>query len=186
MRDRRSWLVAALTLLAGCGGPLLGAQIDESRLCLVLPSQTVPAAPTAPPGAVVPEQTVTWEGDVDVGSVIPGLSDGTVTGSIHALSLTTTANPATVDLETISAADVEVIDASGKATAIMHYTRPDPATPTDHLDMTVGQDVNLLPQLKGGVLQYRITFKGLPPRTTWTADLETCLSANVTIDALEL
>ena len=183
MTTPRASLVASLALaLAGCGGPLVGADIDEPRICLVMHSQTVPGAPI-PGGVVLPDQQVSWEGDLDLGSKIPGLDkQGAVTGSIHMLSLTTTGS---TDLSSVSSADVALVDAAGQPTSFMSYTRPTPVTTPDALDMKLDQDLNLLDEVQGGLLRYRITFKGQPPPTSWTADIETCLSAHLTIDALK-
>jgi hypothetical protein len=177
----RASLVASLALaLAGCSGPLVGADIDEPRICLVMHSQTVPGAPI-PAGVVLPE--VAWEGDLDLGSKIPGLDkQGAVTGNIHMLSLTTTGS---TDLSGVSSADVALLDAAGQPTTFMSYTRPTPVTTPDVLEMKLDQDLNLLDQVQAGLLRYRITFKGLPPPADWTADIETCLSAHLTIDALK-
>ena len=181
MTTLRASLVASLALaLAGCGGPLVGADIDEPRICLVMHSQTVPGAPI-PVGLVLPE--VSWEGDLDLGSKLPGLDkQGAVTGSIRMLSLTTTGS---TDLSSVTSADVALVDAAGQATSFMSYTRPTPVTTPDVLDMKLDQDLNLLDNLQAGLLHYRIPFKGLPPSISWTADIEPCLSAHLTVDALK-
>ncbi|HYS80724.1 MAG TPA: hypothetical protein VEM76_08435 [Anaeromyxobacteraceae bacterium] len=183
MTTARPSLVASLALaLAGCSGPLVGADIDEPRICLVMHSQTVPGAPI-PTGMLLPEQAVTWEGDLDLGSKLPGLDkDGAVTGSLRMLSLTTTGS---TDLSSISSADVALVDAADQPTTFMSYTRPTPVTTPEVLDMKLDQDLNLLDALQSGLLRYRITFKGQPPPTSWTADIETCLSAHLTVDALK-
>ena len=183
MTTARASLVASLALaLAGCSGPLVGADIDEPRICLVMKSQTVPGAPI-PTGLVIPDQTVSWDGDLDLGSKIPGLDkQGAVTGSIRMLSLTTTGS---TDLSSVTSADVALVDAAGQPTSFMSYTRPTPVTTPDALDMKLDQDLNLLDAVQGGQLHYRITFKGQPPPTSWTADIETCLSAHLTVDALK-
>ena len=98
------------------------------------------------------------------------------------LSLTTTGS---TDLSSVSSADVALVDAAGQPTSFMSYTRPTPVTTPDALDMKLDQDLNLLDAVQGGQLHYRITFKGLPPSSSWTADIETCLSAHLTVDALK-
>ena len=184
--SRAPLAVAFALTLAGCSGPLLGADVTEPKLCLMLQAVTIPAAPAIPTGVTVPDQTVTWTGDLDVGSSIPGLDKaGAVTGAIHMLSLTTAASPATTDLSSITSASVAVTDATGNALSFMHYTRPTPVTTPSELDMVLDDDLNLLDELQGGVLHYTITFAGLPPTTAWTADIETCFSAHLTIDALK-
>lgn len=185
MTTRASLALAPVLALAlgGCS-PLVGGTIDESRICLAMQSQTIPGAVL--PGGL-PAQTVSYDGSLDVGSKIPGLDKpGAVTGSIHALSLTTTANPSTTNLAVIDSAEVDVLDASGNATKIMHYTRPAGVTTATELDMVLDQDLDLLPEMQAGALRYRITFTGHPPSNSWTADIETCLSAHLTVDALKL
>jgi len=179
----RASLVASLAFaVAGCSGPLVGADIDEPRICLVMKSQTVPGAPI-PAGPGLSEQTVVWDGDLDLGSKIPGLDkQGAVTGDLHMLALTTTGS---TDLSNVSSADVALVDAAGNATSFMSYTRPTPVTTPDVLDMKLDQDLNLLDAIQSGLLHYRITFKGLPPQSSWTADIETCLSLHLSIDALK-
>jgi hypothetical protein len=183
----RASLALAFALgLTGCSGPLVGADLDEPKICFALRSETVPAPPPIPPGSTVPEQTVTWSGDLDIGSSIPGLSkQGAVTGNIYMLSLSTIADPAGTDLSGITSASVAVTDAAGTTVTFMHYARPSPVTTPGEIDMVLDQNLNLLDELEAGVLHYSITFKGLPPPTAWTADIETCLSAHLTIDALK-
>lgn len=176
----RPLVPAALALLAlsGCSDPLLFAAVEEQRICLLLPAQDVPAAPP------VGDQTVSWEGDLDLGAHIPGLDrPDAVKGSLKMLSLTTTGS---TDLSSITAAEVAVTDEAGQMTAFMHYTRSAaPADPT-RLEMVLDQDLNLLDRLQGGNLHYAISFHGAPPQVAWTADVESCLSASITLDGLEL
>jgi len=176
----RSLVPAALALLAlsGCSDPLLFASVEETRICLTLPAQDISAAPP------IGDQTVTWSGDLDVGSKIPGLDHpDAVTGSIKMLSLTTAGS---TDLSGVAEADVTVNDTNGQATPFMHYTRP--AAPTDptKLEMVLDQDLNLLDRLQAGSLHYTITFTGAPPQVAWTAEVESCFSVRVTVDALKL
>jgi hypothetical protein len=178
MRPLRA-LAPALLLAAGCGDPLFFAQVQETRLCLALANRSVPAAPAA--AAALGPQTVTWAGDLDLGSKFPGIDKkDAVSGSIRMLSMTVSGS---TDLAGVSSAAVTVSDAAGAPTAFMHYAPPSPAP--DQLVMTLDQDLNLLDRLQSGVLHYTITFTGTPPTTAWTADIESCLSLDVTIDALK-
>ncbi|GEJ56050.1 hypothetical protein [Anaeromyxobacter diazotrophicus] len=183
---RASLTLAFALALAGCS-PLVGATIDEPRICLLMQSQTIPAAPALPAGVVMPDQQVTWQGDLDLNSVLPGLDKpGAITGAIHVLSLTATATPATTDLSPITYASAAVVDGAGTPTVFMHYDRPSPVTKPYEIDLALDQDLNLLDQLQGGVLHYQITFKGQPPSNAWTADIETCFKAHLTLDALKV
>jgi hypothetical protein len=148
-------------------------------------SQTVPGAP--PAAAALGAQEVTLEASLDLGSKIPGLDrPDAVTGDLRLLSLTALADPPSTDLGGVETADVAIVDAAGVTTQVMHYARPAGTTTTSTLAMTQDADPNLLPVLQGGALRYRITFKGVPPPTAWTADVETCLAAHLTLDALKL
>jgi len=172
-------LTPALLVLAGCGDPLFFAQVKEERICLAMQDRTVPAAPAA--AALIGPQTVTWAGDLDLGSKIPGLDKrNAVKGNIRMLSLDVLA---TTDLSGVREATVTLLDGAGNPTTFMHYVPPGPA-PGD-LAMTLDEDVNLLDRLDGGVLHYKIDFTGTPPTTDWAADVQSCLSLDVTIDALE-
>jgi hypothetical protein len=175
MRPLRA-LAPLLALAAGCGDPLFFAQVKETRLCLALDNRSVPAAP-----AGVGTQTVTWSGDLDLGSKFPGLDKkDAVSGAIRMLSLSVNGS---TDLGGVTAADVTVSDAAGAPQSFMHFAPPS-ASPTV-LAMTLDQDLNLLDRLQSGVLHYTITFSGTPPTTAWTAEVDTCLSLDVTIDALK-
>lgn len=186
MTSLRAFAAAALVALAACSGPLVGGTVDENRLCLLMKSQTVPGAPPAV-SAVLGAQEVTLEATLDLGSKIPGLDrPDAVTGEIRLLSLTALADPPSTDLGGVDTAEVSIVDAAGAATQVMHYARPAGTTTTSSLAMTQDANPNLLPELQGGALRYRITFKGVPPPTAWTADVETCFSAHLTLDALKL
>jgi hypothetical protein len=167
--------VLAAAALAGCGDPLFFAEVKEERICLALPDRTVPAAPGG-----IGEQTVTWSGDLDLGSQIPGLDRPGVTGSIRMLSMTVAA---TLDLSGVTQADVSVSDAAGAATPFMHLARP--ALAPERLDMALDQDLNLLDRLRDGALRYDIAFRGTPPTQAWGATIETCLAVEVKVDALK-
>jgi hypothetical protein len=124
---------------------------------------------------------VTWAGDLDLGSKVPGLDrPNAVKGSIRMRSLDVLA---TTDLSGVREATVTLLDGAGNPTTFMHYVPPGPA-PGD-LAMALDQDLNLLDHLDGGVLHYKIDFTGTPPTTGWNADVESCLSLDLTIDALQ-
>ena len=175
-------LAPALLLTAACGDPLFFAQVKEERLCLALANRSVPAAPAVV--AAFGPQTVTWTGDLDLGSKFPGLDKKeAVKGSINMLSMAVTASTGT-DLSGVTTAEGAVADAAGVSTTFMHYV---PSGEAGKLSMTLdqGQDLNLLDQLDGGVLHYAVTFSGTPPTTDWNAEIESCLTLDVTIDALK-
>jgi hypothetical protein len=173
-------LAPTLLLAAACGDPLFFAQVKEERLCLALANRSVPAAPLVV--AALGPQTVTWTGDLDLGSKFPGLDekDG-LEGSIRVLSMAVTGS---TDLSGVTDAQVTVTDAAGASTPFMRYV-PTPGAALDRLAMTAEQDLNLLDRLDRGVLHYSISFTGTPPTTAWTAEIENCLTLDVTIDALE-
>jgi hypothetical protein len=172
-------LAPALLAAAGCGDPLFFAQVKEEKICLALQDRSVPAAPEV--AAALGPQTVTWAGDLDLGSKVPGLDKrNAVKGSIRMVSLDVLA---TTDLSGVRDATVTILDGAGNPTTFMHYEPP--GTAPGDLAMKLDQDLNLLDHLDGGVLHYKIDFSGTPPTSDWRADVQSCLSLDITIDALE-
>lgn len=180
----RTALFASLALaLTGCGDPLLFAEVEDKQICLTMPSQTIPGAGPLSPD--LPEQTVTYDGSLDLGSAIPGLDTKGTTGTIKSISLHVNS---TTDMSVIRRADVNLSSVAGEpATLYMHYDRgQEPTTDPHDLTMIIDADVNLFQRLAGGKsIDYHISFTGSPPAADWTADVVACVSAKVQIDPLE-
>lgn len=180
----RTALFASLALaLSGCGDPLLFAEVEDKQICMTMPGQTVPGAGQL--AALVPEQTVTYDGSLDLGSAIPGLDKKGTSGTIKSISLRVNSD---TDMSVIRRAEVNLYSLAGEdATLYMHYdTSEKPTTDPRVLEMLIDADVDLFSRLAGGkAIDYHISFTGKPPAAAWTADITACLSAKVKIDPLE-
>ncbi len=174
----RTVLLASLMFaLAGCGDPLFFAAVEDPKVCLALPGESVPAAP-----AGIGPQTARWEGDLDVGSDIPGLDSKGSTGSIKMLSFTVHSS---TDMSLITSVQVDISDKEGNPEHFASYAQQPSADPNT-LSMTIDRDLDLFDRLaNGGKLHYAIAFTGSPPKEVWSADFTACLSVEMKIDALK-
>ncbi len=171
----------ALTL-AGCGDPLFFAAVEDRKICMALPGESIPGV-TVPDGIVIGPQTAYWEGDFDLGSDIPGLDSKGTTGSIKMLSFTINSS---TDMSSITAVELDV---SGKAGDLEHfasYAQQPGAVDPSTIPMTIDQDLDLFDRMvNGGKLHYAIAFTGSPPAVAWSADFTLCMSVKMQIDALK-
>jgi hypothetical protein len=176
----RTALFASLALaLSGCGDPLFFAEVEDRRICMTLPGESIPAAP-----AGVGDQTVTWQGRFDLGSGIPGLGEKGTTGTIRMVSFSLAS---TTDVTSITHAEVDLTSDAGPPTPFMHYTQQQPVADPNSLSMAIDQDLDLFERLAGGrTIGYAIAFTGRPPTAAWTADITACMSAKVKIDPLQV
>ena len=173
----RSYLLAPLALLASaCGDPLFFAQVQDPRVCVQVANETIPAAPAGVAGSV------TWQGQFDLGSQIPGLDQSGTTGTVSMLSFEV---QSTTDMSGISEVMVDLPSvASGH---YIDYTQAPPVQDPNSILMTPTQNANLLPALTdGGLLPYSITFTGSPPTVDWQADLTVCVSVSVEVNFLKV
>jgi hypothetical protein len=178
----RTALFASVALaLSGCGDPLFFAEVEDRQICMTLPGQTIPKAP-----AGIGEQTVSWQGNLDLGSAIPGLGEKGTTGTIKSVSLRVNS---TTDMSVIRHADVKLSALDGETpTRYMHYdVQEQQAADPALLNMTIDDDIDLFERLAGGKkIDYTISFTGQPPTVDWTADITACMSAKVKLDPLEM
>jgi hypothetical protein len=176
-------LVAPLTLtLAGCGDPLFFAAVEDRRICMALPGQSVPAV-NPPAGIVIGPQTARWEGDFDLGSDIPGLTSKGTTGSIKMLSFTIDSS---TDMSSITEVQLDVSDKEGNLDHLASYAQLPGAADPNTIPMTIDQDLDLFDRMvSGGKLHYAIEFIGSPPTVEWSADFTVCMSVKMQIDAMK-
>ncbi len=175
-------LVAPLTL-AGCGDPLFFAAVEDRRICMALPGESVPAAPAIPDGIDIGPQTARWEGDFDLGSDIPGLTSKGTTGSIKMLSF---AIDSSTDMSSITAVQLDVSDKAGNPEHLASYVQQQGTVDPSTISMKIDQDLDLFDRMvNGGKLHYAVEFTGSPPTVEWSADFTVCMSVEMQIDALK-
>lgn len=223
----RKNIVTSLALaLAACGGPLLGAEIEDPKICIQKPTTLIQglchdassvagaslvgidcskdaAALLGDPAAAAILASVPREADdsgtIPVSDKIPGLDKKGTTGSIHLLSFTVSGSEATLshldtfDLQLTGAGEAAPFATFSYVKDGTSYTcdRSTPATCT--MTVTVGgTSTDLFARLKaGGDIQYHVALKGDPGALAglwqdWNASIEACMSAKLTVDALDL
>lgn len=188
----RTNLALGLALLsaAGCGGPLVGADVEVPRICVTVHGQTVPAAPVG-----LGQQTVSWDGQIDLSEVLADFSKkGATTGEVRTLEVSMTS---TTDMSMLSSAALDVLepdpaDSTGHAMRTLQhasYTRPQLVADPNRVDFVVEQPPgNLLGVMlaNGNVIQYHARFTGTPPTTPWSTDVMACVYTHVTVDLTKI
>lgn len=171
-RALRTTIAVVPLLWCGCAEELY-AEVTVDRVCITRLQESIPGAPAA---AV----EVSWGGTFDLGST---LSDDAISGTMQLLDFTVDAGG--TDLSGITAIDVSVVDEHGVAIPVAAYAAPQPAhVPTTSFSATVTSDLDLYRYLQAETLRYAVVFRGTPPASDWTADIEMCMSAKVRIDPL--
>ena len=174
--------LAASFALAGCGDPLFFAAVEDRKVCLVLPGESVPAV-NPPAGINTGSQTARWEGDFNLGSDIPGLDSKGTTGSIKMVSFTINSS---TDMSSITAVELDVSDKAGNPEQFASYAQQPGAVDPSTISMKIDQDLDLFQRLvNGGKLHYGIAFTGTPPTVAWSADFTVCMSIKMQVDALK-
>lgn len=176
MRFSRALLPLLAAALAGCGDPLLFAEIESRRVCVARLGEAIPGSP-------VGGGEVTWTGEVDLGDGVAELRDA-ASGEVRLLGVEI--RNASADLGGIAALGVEVAHGAGAFEPVLEYAVPPGApAPLTALSAAGGGDLDVFSYLEGGVLRFSIRFSGAPPAAQWTADVELCASAKVLVDAVE-
>lgn len=155
-------LCAVALLAAGCG-----ATVEVPRICFTQAGLAVPGSPAG--GAVTSPQF-----GLDIGDQIPLLRTNTSDTDLRIQDVTITAVGTTPDLSGVQSAKVEVQPASGAAVDVVQYQR-NAAAPAPTAIVLGGDTVNIEPYLENGRANLSFTLSGQPPRTSWTADVKTCL-----------
>ncbi len=171
--------LSVLAVLAGCGDPLFFADVQARKICVTMPSQQIPGAPDI-------TANVLKEGDWDLGDDLRKLmsKDG-ASATIQVLEFTIADANGQADLTGISDASVVVARTDGTdPVTLLAYTRPQNDPPQHEIDMS-GQSVDVGTYLDSGKLHYKVAAHGTLPPTTWTADLQACMHAEVKVDALK-
>jgi hypothetical protein len=195
----RKVLVGSLALtLAACGGPLLGGEVEDKKVCVAMLNQNVDglgldptiynALPDTLPESL--QKSKLLSNEFDVSSQLAGLGKKGTTGSIKILSFTVTSdklslqNISNADLVLKSVDDPSLLNEFKYVKSNQSFTQNPDGTYT--LNVTVDSKVDLFKLLESGKLHYDINFKGKPPNADWKATVETCISAKLTVDAIEM
>jgi hypothetical protein len=169
-------LLALVPLLAaGCGGPVLFAELEAPSVCVTLPQYAFP-------GAVGPD--LAMDVAYDMSTVLPALDTANVEYELRLSQLDTT-------LVTAPGYDFGAID-SVRVVALATATLPevelvsyqrDPLAPATNEIVSSGtMDVDLAPYLQGGQLALRVEYSGTLPASDWTADVRGCFYMRAMLD----
>lgn len=176
---RSALSVTALAFsLAGCGDPLLFAEIEEARLCLTQTGSISASAGTS-------DVQLLYAGSYDLGSQTAGLTSNGVTSTLKALDFTITAVHGGVDFSSVTSAIVIVQKsdgANGGNATIATLDRQN----SDRARLVMKSDgMDVLDYLSSGQLKFAVKAAGsIVSPHAWDANLEICLYAKVKLDAL--
>ena len=162
--------VTALALFsAGCG-----ATVEVPRICITEPGITVVGSPA---GGSVTSPTFS----VSITNQIPLLRTNTSDTDLRIQDVTITPVDSSPDLSGIRTAKVQVQPPPpGAAVDVVQYQR-NAAAPAPTAIVLDGDTVNIAPYLENGTASLSFTLSGQPPRTTWNADVKTCLRGKTSV-----
>jgi hypothetical protein len=160
-------LAALASSALGCG-----ATVEVPRICFTEPGLTVPGSPTG--GSVSSPSFF-----VDITNDIPLLRTNNSDTDLRVDTVTITPTSGSPDLSGVQTAVVRVQPPSGSSVDLVQYQR-NPGAPAPSAIVLGGDTVNVAPYLDSGRAALSFTLTGQPPRTDWTANVETCLHGQST------
>jgi hypothetical protein len=180
--------IAVLVLLAaGCGGPLLFAELQVPTVRVTLPSQPFPAAND--PSALCRDALGTVIVDCaqkellyDLGAQVPVITEKGVSYQIRltSLGIALAANDPMGDFGTVSAVQISVAGGGLPDVVVASYQQ-DPANPAPKSITVVGySNLDLAPYVRSGTLDLRTEVHGIPP--AFTADVAGTFYLEVKLD----
>lgn len=190
MRHAPATLLAA-ALLAGCGQPMLSAQIEIPSIRIVQAPKVFPGASIDPSTACsfvtpTPPSCVAASMAYDIGAEVPMLTDRGVKVDLRltdvALGL---AAGAASDLRGVTRAEVDLRDpGTGGFVRVASYVRPAPTASPTSISVSGASNLDLAAFLQGGALDARIAVEVDPMvlPSGFTATLEAGFSLVVTVD----
>lgn len=166
----RTLLASSLALtLAGCGGPVLFAELEMPSVAVTLPQYSFPGAPA---GVTVREDIV-----VDVGANVPLVNEPNVEFDLRLSRMTLvldTSGPMS-NFDDIESVTITALAPAGSGLVdlvLLAYTNPHTATNVTRITATSETDADLKPYLSAGQLNIKAEYTGGGlPLSTWTADL---------------
>ncbi|WP_242394291.1 lipoprotein [Anaeromyxobacter oryzisoli] len=185
----RKHLLAAvlLALLAGCGGPLLFADLTIPELAVTLPQQAFPGMAADPSRWCAGQpDCVTTDLTYDLGEQVSVLTRPDVQYELRltTLAIALDAASAGTDLRGVKSASVEVFPPDGSAPVVVaSYTRAasDTATPTS-LAVSGDSTLDLSPFVQAGQLHARVSVSYDAPTPPFTADVRATFYLKVKLD----
>lgn len=189
MRQARAAVLAA-ALLAGCGQPLLSAQVEVPELRMTSPAQAFPDAALAAPTDFCSGTAgcLFTDAEYDLGAEVPGLGEDGVTVDLRLTDVALRLSALSGSLDGIESVKVLVVDpGSGAKTVVASYLKPPGATPAE-IRVSGNSNLELGPYVAGGRIDLRleVTYDLGSPPGAFTADVEAGFSLVVTVKYGEL
>jgi hypothetical protein len=187
MRLARPLAVLAAALLAGCGRPLLSAQLEVPELRITSEPRDFPATLAATPVDFCDGATAGClfeEIEYDLGGEVPLLDDGGVDVDLRltdvAFDVASTSPPGLGGLEAVKVLLRHPV--SGAGVVVASWTKPAGSTPTE-IRVGGNSNVDLGPYLADGKITARIEldYDTTQPMGAFTARLEAGFSLVLTV-----
>jgi hypothetical protein len=176
-------------LLAGCGGPLLFAELEIPQARITLPSQAFPATDAGAQYWCSPTQTqpdcIATTLSYDLGAQLPVITQQNVTYEIRltalAIALATTGGG--TDLHGVKAVSIRLRDATGAAgVEVASYVRsPADPNPTS-LAVTGNSNVDVASYVQSGKLDVVVQMTYDAPTPAFTADVTSTWALQAKLD----
>lgn len=176
---RKLAAAAAVLLLAGCGDPLLFAELEIPSVAIVLPSQSFPAATAGPDNQCPPPDTGTdciyQTFSYDIGSQVSILNDSGVKADVRLMSLSLALTAGVLqNFGTVDEVTLFILPPAGSTLSpvvVAEYRRSasDPA-PTS-IRVAGYSNVDLAQYLSSGKLQTAAEMKFNAVTPDFTADV---------------
>jgi hypothetical protein len=192
MRPPRTCAFLAAALLAGCGRPLLSAQLEVPELRITSEPKDFPASALALPQDFCDGASAGClfaEVEYDLGGEVPLLDEDGVDVDLRltdvAFDFTSTSVPGLDGLEAVTV--LLRHSASGAGVVVASWTKPPGATPTE-IRVGGNSNLDLGPYLTDGKITARIEidYDTTQPMGAFTARLEAGFSLVLTVDYIEV
>jgi hypothetical protein len=188
---RLAALLPAAALLAACGHPLLGAELEVPEVRITSEPRQFPAIEFVAPQdfCTAAEDCLFHEVEYDLGEEVPLLDDEGVSVDLRLTGIA-------LHLVSTSAPWLDAVDSirillrqpgSGDLVVLASWTNPG-AAPTEEIHVASGSGRDLGPYLDDGRIaaRFEIDFDTTQPMAAFTATLEAGFSVDLAVDYLDL
>ncbi|HJW76621.1 MAG: hypothetical protein A2V77_24725 [Anaeromyxobacter sp. RBG_16_69_14] len=168
---RASTLLASVAVVAaGCE-----ATVDVERFCITQQAIEIP-------GSLLGLDITSPYFSLDLTDQLPLLQTNSTDTDLRVDEVTITAVTGNPDLSGVTLVRLRAQPASGSGAAVSlaQYQRA-PTDPASTALVLSGDDVNIMPYLDSGQANLQLTLSGRPPRSSWSADVKTCLHGQGTV-----
>jgi len=196
MRHAHAAVLLAAAVLAGCGQPLLSAQLEIPEIRITQPAQRFPAAAPDPSYLceIVAANCVKTDVSYDLGAEVPVFGEEGITFDLRltdvALHLVADPDPLSTATTPANLAGVESVKVMTRPpgstaawTIVAAYSKTPGASPTA-IAVSGESNIDLGPYLSGGKLDARVEviYDLANPTPDFFADIEAGFSLVVTLD----